>query len=229
MSVARKKPRDRRSPSSLAKLAQCQGASRAHLPQQRKRGVQDARRGGRYAFVVTFPPRFTTKEEWPAGRVAHTPIAGNSGLSRSFLLSRPSQACATISRKHGRDIRIRGERQKGRNTWAESRFSVEMKSLRDAFHRYPCLARRFTFLLSFLSRYFFPCFDPSHFDFRRRNLYFNLSLYFENFYSEEGCEGLSVLRMETVIYFLERGLRNARLYVKKFISKRTDGYETRGS
>lgn len=35
--------------------------------------------------------------------------------------------------------------------------------------------------------------------------------------------------METVIYFLERDLRNARLYVKKFISKRTDGYETRGS
>ena len=211
MSVARKKPRDRRSPSSLAKLAQCQGASRAHLPQQRKRGVQDARRGGRYAFVVTFPPRFTTKEEWPAGRVAHT-IAGNSGLSRSFLLSRPSQACATISRKHGRDIRIRGERQKGRNTWAESRFSVEMKSLRDAFHRYPCLARRFTFLLSFLSRYFFPCFDPSRFDFRRRNLYFNLSLYFENFYSEdspEGCEGLSVFYRASNLFFrvVERGLK----------------------
>lgn len=228
MSVARKKPRDRRSPSSLAKLAQCQGASRAHLPQQWKRGVQDARRGGGTPswspFLHVSPPKKSGRPaEWRTRRSPATADFHGAFFFRGRVRR------ATISRKHGRDIRIRGERQKGRNTWAESRFSVEMKSLRDAFHRYPCLARRFTFLLSFLSRYFFPCFDPSRFDFRRRNLYFNLSLYFENFYSEEGCEGLSVLCMETVIYFLERGLRNARLYVKKFISKRTDGYETRGS
>lgn len=69
MSVARKKPRDRRSPSSLAKLAQCQGASRAHLPQQWKRGVQDARRGGGTPswspFLHVSPPKKSGRPaEW---------------------------------------------------------------------------------------------------------------------------------------------------------------------
>lgn len=79
----------RRSPSSLAKLAQCQGASRAHLQAPWTEG--GLRRGWWGWLVVTLPllPRFTTSQVG-ANRVRSVPFSRTQTFTEACFLSRPT-------------------------------------------------------------------------------------------------------------------------------------------
>lgn len=154
MSVARKKPRCR-SPSSLAKLAQCQGASRAHLL---RRGRGACRSGG-YAFVVTFPPRFTTKHRGRSS--AHRDFHG------AFFFRGRVRRVPLFSRKHTRPrYQNPGWKAKGRNeehVGREPIFRGNEKPSRRLSPIHLHRLRRLTFLLSFC-HYSLRCFgrQPSY-------------------------------------------------------------------
>lgn len=112
MNAAKRRCR-RRSPSSLAKLAQCQGALRVHLLQHTaEEGRAGHWRSGE-CIVVTLPPfssSIPSTEQAENGRSRRNAAActrtnhkrtftGLSSFAADLLRS-----CATISRKHARDI-----------------------------------------------------------------------------------------------------------------------------
>lgn len=176
MSVARKKPRCR-SPSSLAKLAQCQGASRAHLLQRGRGACRMWARSGvrlRGHLSSTFH-----HQRRVAGRV-RTDRTRADFHGAFFFRGRVRRVpLFPVNTAEISESGVKGKRKKRGTRGQRADFPWKWKASATPFTAIPSL-RRFTFLLSFCHTSSEPSFNPFRFEHlisHRRNLYFNDNLF----------------------------------------------------